>query len=178
VLAVLAEIYQGSGADSESLFTWLRTLTFITYQSGRCQFHDVIRSLILHHVRGHSPAHWGEAHLALAEHYSRLGVDLEKHYHLLCAGSSGALASAAEDMVHGCVSDVAEARRWTQMIVDAGRDAGSAEAARLGERLERSLEATAGAAVIAYMAVLIESGLLSNSALVTASHTVHRFRVG
>lgn len=34
-------------------YTWLRSLPFVTYQSGRCRYHDVVRDSLLRLQRTH-----------------------------------------------------------------------------------------------------------------------------
>ncbi|WP_371528667.1 tetratricopeptide repeat protein [Streptomyces sp. NBC_01283] len=154
-------------ADVPGLFGWLRGLPFVSDRGDRVQYHDVVRAPMLRSQRKRSPRGWAEAHGRLAETFAgwraeaEAGLDadelwgdeawrelrLAESYHLLCAGERGALPAVLRDVVDAC--DVGEgevvARRWAQVLVDAGEDADAAATGRWGRDLLAAL--TEGACV-------------------------------
>ncbi|MEU8932525.1 tetratricopeptide repeat protein [Streptomyces sp. NPDC048409] len=136
-------------------YTWLRSLPFVTYQAGRCRYHDVVRDPMLRLQRTQSPARWQQQHTLLADIHGqrrRAAEDmltpgafwddaawrehrLYETYHRLCARSGPALAEALHDVVQACDHGQADLRRWTQMIALAGRDCADENLTRTGGRL-------------------------------------------
>jgi tetratricopeptide (TPR) repeat protein len=109
---------------------------------------------MLRHVRRESPSSWRAAHDRLADFFGGLrdatgltgregwrdagwaGYAKEEAYHQLCASRPDALVHA----LHGAVdtyywSTLAAARSWTEMIVQAGRDAALPLVTERGEAL-------------------------------------------
>lgn len=146
-------------AEVPGLFGWLRGLPFVSDRGDRVQYHDVVRAPMLRSQRKASPRGWAEAHGRLAETFAgwraeaEVGVDTEElweseawrelrlaeSYHLLCAGERGALPAVLRDAVDACDMGEVVARRWAQVLVDAGEDAGGAAAGRWGRDLLAAL---------------------------------------
>ncbi|MGW0906904.1 tetratricopeptide repeat protein [Streptomyces sp. NPDC002853] len=146
-------------AEVPGLFGWLRGLPFVSERSERVQYHDVVRAPMLRTQRKASPRGWAEAHGRLAETFAgwraeaEAGVDAEElwegeawrelrlaeSYHLLCAGERGALPAVLRDAVDACDMGEVVARRWAQVLVDAGDDAGGAAVGKWGRDLLAAL---------------------------------------
>ncbi|MEV0528413.1 tetratricopeptide repeat protein [Streptomyces sp. NPDC050439] len=154
------------------LFGWLRGLPFVSDRGDRVQYHDVVRAPMLRSQRRGSPRGWAEAHGRLAETFAawraeaEAGVDaaelweseawrelrLAESYHLLCAGERGALPAVLREVVDACDMGEVVARRWAQVLVDAGEDAGAAVAGRWGRDLLAALTENACADALGLLA--------------------------
>ncbi|MFD3575370.1 tetratricopeptide repeat protein [Streptomyces sp. NPDC058644] len=155
------------------LFGWLRGLPFVSDRGDRVRYHDVVRAPMLRLQRNRSPRGWTEAHARLAETFAgwrreaetvlepaELWKDepwrelrLAESYHLLCAGSRAALPVVLRDVVNACDKGEVIARRWVQVLLDAGADAGAAAAGKWGRDL---LDALAGGSCIAALGLLAD----------------------
>ncbi|MGW6026169.1 tetratricopeptide repeat protein [Streptomyces sp. NPDC055099] len=159
-LRVDEDIYRALAPASDADgFEWLRGLPFLTGQTGRHRYHDVIRTPMLRFQRSRSPVQWRRTHAHLAsvfrtwrrEREERLSPDdywddsawrghrLDETYHLLCAQERGALSEALRDAVLACGHTTESLRRWGQLLVQAGTDSDSsgdtADLVRTGQRL-------------------------------------------
>ena len=171
-------------------YTWLRSLPFVTYQTGRCRYHDVVRDPMLRLQRTQSPMRWQQQHTLLADiHGQRRHAAedtlapgefwddaawrehrLNETYHRLCARSGPALSEALHDVVHACDHSKEDLRRWTQMIALAGRDCADENLRRSGDRLiAASQEDTTG--LVATLTHLLAAPALGNAGRVLA-HTL------
>ncbi|MCG0286575.1 tetratricopeptide repeat protein [Streptomyces sp. PSAA01] len=151
---VFAAAVEDEAAD---LYGWLRSLPFVADGAGRCGYHQVVRTAMLRLQRNQSPQAWRARHLRLAEAFARwqrqleetlegdrkweherwLDYRLEEAYHRLCATPEEALREELRAYVCAYI-DYASAsweHRWRQMLVEAGRDSGSASVAAWGDRL-------------------------------------------
>lgn len=160
-------------ADVPGLFGWLRGLPFVSDRADRVQYHDVVRAPMLRSQRKRSPRGWAEAHGGLAETFAGWRAEAEvvldaaglwadepwrelrlaESYHLLCAGERGALPLVLRDVVDACDVGEVVARRWAQVLVDAGEDADAAAAGRWGRDL---LAALAGNACVDALGLLAD----------------------
>ncbi|MGW7689452.1 tetratricopeptide repeat protein [Streptomyces asiaticus] len=145
------------GEEAAELYGWLRSLPFVGDGSGRCRYHQVVRTAMLRLQRNQSPQAWRARHLRLAdafagwqrqiedslegderwEHERWLDYRLEEAYHRLCATPEEALREELRAYVCAYI-DYASAsweHRWRQMLVEAGRDSGSGSVAAWGDRL-------------------------------------------
>ncbi|MFI5897221.1 tetratricopeptide repeat protein [Actinoplanes sp. NPDC051513] len=119
--------------DVADLFAWLVHQAFLRGD----RYHDVVRAPMLRWQRQRSPQRWREAHARLAAaHRDRAeAVDqFEADYHGLCAREltlDEALANAGQVVEAG----IGVARRWAEMIMEAGRDGDDAETYEIGCRL-------------------------------------------
>jgi tetratricopeptide (TPR) repeat protein len=163
--------------DPRTLFTWLRSLSFVSHQAGRCQYHAVVRSAMLRLERGQSPTRWAERHQRLADLYRgwRTALSpsdawgdagwranrLEETYHLLCAQAPGALDEALRAVLRVCGRRLAVAP-WGQAIAQAEEDAGSAATRGWGRRLAQAL-LNPDSSVIAVVELLLTSADLDGS---------------
>ncbi|WP_327324269.1 tetratricopeptide repeat protein [Streptomyces sp. NBC_01210] len=140
-------------ADAAGLFGWLRSLPFVSDRGGSAQYHDVVRNPMLRLQRNSSPQRWSSLHTRLAEAFAGwreaagAGVDpeelweqarwcelrLQESYHLLCAQPQGALPTVLRDGVDACDDSTAEARRWGQVLAEAGEDADADALRQWGE---------------------------------------------
>ncbi|MFH8491238.1 tetratricopeptide repeat protein [Streptomyces longisporoflavus] len=138
-------------------FRWLRGLPFLSDQSGRLRYHDVIRAPMLRAQRTRSPLQWRRRHDHLAslfgtwrrnqertqspEGYSYwddpLWRDhrLDETYHQLCAQGRAALPDALHDAVVACGHSTESLRRWSLLLVQAGKDGDDADLSRTGQHL-------------------------------------------
>ncbi len=131
--------------DAADLFGWLIHQAFIRGD----RYHDVVRAPMLRWQRQRSPQRWREAHarLAAAHRERRDSTDttpweaenwqahqLEAVYHGLCSRElplDAVLADAAEVVKAG----ISVARRWAEVIVEAGRDIDDPETQEVGRSL-------------------------------------------
>ncbi|MFK4065977.1 tetratricopeptide repeat protein [Streptomyces sp. NPDC029674] len=149
-----------AAADVPGIFAWLRGLPFVSDRGDRLQYHDVVRAPMLRLQRHRSPRGWAELHGSLAQAYAGWRAEaapgpaprecwgdeqwrelrLAESYHLLCGAPRDALPVVLRDVVDACDAGAAVARRWAQLLVDAGQDAESARAGAWGRDLLRALE--------------------------------------
>ncbi|MBI0295845.1 tetratricopeptide repeat protein [Streptomyces sp. PRKS01-29] len=145
------------GDEAAELYGWLRSLPFVADSSGRCRYHEVVRTAMLRLRRNQSPQEWRARHLRLADAFARwqrqieetlegdekwsherwLDCRLEEAYHRLCATPEEALREELRAYVCAYI-DYASApweHRWRQMLVEAGQDSGNASVGAWGERL-------------------------------------------
>jgi len=178
----------GDGSSSAPLlFGWLRRLPFVSHQSGRCQYHEVVRSAMIRLERGQSPARWKALHSVLAEQYAQWraavresdawsdaawqALRVEESYHRLCADPAKGLAEALAAAVHACADSPVTAGRWAQMLTQAGDDADAGSLSSWGRRLETSLRAPDNEARIACLSLLLDSGNLPDPVRALALRT-------
>jgi tetratricopeptide (TPR) repeat protein len=115
---------------------------------------------MLRALRAQSPTRWREDHTRLAGTFGRWRAALEaglpadarwddaawqefrvcEVYHRLCAQPQLSLPEALHACVQACDQGTTVARRWAQMLLQAGQDAGAAVLALLGDRLRESTE--------------------------------------
>lgn len=180
---VLAIISRSS--DSRSIFEWLRRLPFVADHAGRCTYHEIVRSSMLRQLRRESPRDWRDKHSRLADHHRRWRDELslsdsvgwadptwqdhrlEETYHRLCANPGGAMQQALSDAVLAYRASSSMARRWAEMIEQAGRDTDSAQVQSWGERL-RGGSQDDEAYSIEYLTELLKFGELGHSERIVA----------
>ncbi|MBU2663447.1 tetratricopeptide repeat protein [Actinoplanes bogorensis] len=147
VLAVLAQ---------PSTLEWLQTLPFVKARAGRYEYHDVVRAPMLRIQKAQSAQNWRSAHHRLADAHEtwrtqvRADPDwtdaewlrhrLEETYHRLCADPAGRLPDALAIGVDAAIAGLTTARRWAEMIRQAGRDSGHDRLQQRGERLVATLD--------------------------------------
>ncbi|MGW5721044.1 tetratricopeptide repeat protein [Amycolatopsis sp. NPDC003865] len=159
-------------ATPDEDFAWLRRLPFVTERATGYRYHDVVRDTMIRTLRRRSPAEWRERHGALAEYFrtacDALGLDegarwqderwqvpaVEEHYHRLCAGVTGAVASVLAALVETMWSRADQAGRWVAMIRQAGADSSSEQLTALGTRLTAATAADGDEAVVALLTCL------------------------
>jgi tetratricopeptide (TPR) repeat protein len=160
------DIYRATVPEAAAdQYAWLCSLPFVSYQAGRCRYHDVVRDPMVRLQRTQSPTRWQQQHTGLAGiHQQRRHASedtlpareywdnaawrehrLNETYHRLCARPGHALPEALHDVVHACDHGIASLRRWTQMIAQAGHDSADESLTLWGDRLTAaSREDTAG----------------------------------
>ncbi|MGW4384368.1 tetratricopeptide repeat protein [Kitasatospora sp. NPDC004531] len=139
------DVYRAAVEDEQAreLFGWLRSMPFVIDRSGRCHYHEVVRTAMLRLQRQQSPARWRRQHErlagAFAEWRSQLGCDalesserwrderwsghrLQETYHRLCADPDRALPLALRELLDAWGHSTATLRRWVQMLARAGQD--------------------------------------------------------
>jgi tetratricopeptide (TPR) repeat protein len=174
---VLRVLIGGEG-DLGGQFSWLRSLSFVTYQAGRCEYHSVVRSAMLRLARGQSPNRWTEQHRRLAEAYRswrmkcRKGevwsdggwrsLKLEETYHLLCAEPAGALSEALVGVLRARSEGVNAVAAWVQMIASAGADTGDAAVQRWAAEMAGSIPRP-GRPVIELLELILRKGGLDTA---------------
>ncbi|MFH8609344.1 tetratricopeptide repeat protein [Streptomyces sp. NPDC018029] len=157
-----------AAADVPGVFAWLRGLPFVSDRGDRLQYHDVVRAPMLRLQRHRSPRGWAELHGLLAQTYAGWRAEAEpgptphecwgdeqwrelrlaESYHLLCGAPRSALPVVLRDVVDACDADAAVARRWAQLLVDAGEDTESAPVGGWGRDLLRALADGGGPAAL------------------------------
>ncbi|MEU5953737.1 hypothetical protein [Streptomyces sp. NPDC047525] len=153
------------GAEGAELFDWLRTLPFVQDSSGRCRYHDVVRTAMLRLQRIQSPSRWQAQHGNLANAFAGWQAQLEDNdgktdeerwrsqrwrdlhlqatYHRLCGDERAGLVAAVRALVHAYVTADSEFRRWVLMVGAAGDDADARAVRDLAKRLLGTLEGEA-----------------------------------
>src|SRR5712691_608337 len=184
VLGVLVGGPDQPDGDQGRLFTWLRSLPFVTHEAGRIQYHEVVRTAMIRLERRQSPTRWRKRHRDLAATYRRWRLDLsgedawdnpswrahkvEETYHLLCADLGKALPSALSEVAYACAKQLTTAARWAQMIAQAGDDAGSDAIRAWGRRLAESLRGSQNEATVTCLGILLREGNLEEAAVPVA----------
>jgi tetratricopeptide (TPR) repeat protein len=150
-------------ADAADVFGWLISQPFVSVQSGRYRYHDVVRPQMVRLLRQRSSQAWQASHRRLADQQrsrlaslgpesgwsdsARLVHRTEEAYHRLCARDL-TLAAALGEAVQAAKAGLSAARRWAEMLADAGRDLddreihtwGATLLASIGEQAEDSLD--------------------------------------
>ena len=156
--------------DRHELFEWLCARPFVTRQAGSWTYHEVVRAAMLRLQRGQSPRDWRDNHIALAAANARWAAETagdsddswsdprwvaytrEQSYHLLCADPRGNRPRALALAVKAAEADPSHARRWAEILTDAGRDADQADLWEWGQRL---LDGIGGTDLTGYLSCLI-----------------------
>jgi tetratricopeptide (TPR) repeat protein len=139
--------------DAAELYGWLRRLSFVLDQEGTCRYHDLVRAPLLRGQRERAPQRWRRFHRRLADlnRESRRALDLtdaqgwadaawqrymlEETYHRLCGTPQAALPGALLSALHAYRAGRPLARRWAEMLRQAGEDTGAESVARWGGEL-------------------------------------------
>ncbi|MCC5479030.1 ATP-binding protein [Streptomyces barringtoniae] len=150
-----------AGDDAADLFTWLRSLPFVTDRAGRCHYHDVVRDTMLRLQRQQSPARWRDQHtrLVIAFRNQRTQLEegappedgwwdsqewrslrLQETYHQLCADPHTFLSQALRELLDAYDQSTATLRRWVRTLLQAGRDADAGEVINWGQQLRAALD--------------------------------------
>ncbi|MEV6835389.1 tetratricopeptide repeat protein [Streptomyces sp. NPDC051133] len=145
--------------EAEALYGWLRGMPFLIDRGTWDEYHDVVRTPMLRMQRRRSPRRWAEQQRELAGIFggwrreraadlvdpwrdaSWRGLLLAETYHLLCTGDPAALRVALQDAVRACGLGDEEARRWAEMLAEAGRDNQDETVLRWGRDLLAAVEA-------------------------------------
>jgi tetratricopeptide (TPR) repeat protein len=154
VLAVLVD-----REEADALFAWLRRMPFIERRGDCWAYHDVVRPQMLRYKRQESPQGWADLHGRLAEYYEGLrdGLGLEEEvgrkdetwqrctlealYHCLCLAPQTQLSAALNGFLAALEAQRSFARRWAEVIGDAGEDAGVPSVQQWGQQLMAGLKA-------------------------------------
>lgn len=167
--------------EAAEQYSWLRRLAFVSDQAGRCRYHDVVRAPMLRLQRTQSPTRWRAAHELLAGAFRTWRVQREEvvqagerwedaiwrehrsseTYHRLCADPRGALRDALTEVADACERGSGTARRWAQLIAQAGTDTADEELAAWGDRLTAASRDDASTAVTVLDALLGHVGVNS-----------------
>ncbi|MFI9806407.1 tetratricopeptide repeat protein [Streptomyces sp. NPDC052301] len=144
--------------EAEALYDWLRGMPFVSERGDRVQYHDVVRAPMLRLQHGRSPRGWTERHERLAETFEgwreerEAGLDdpwaderwrelrLAEAYHRLCAGEQAALPAVLGGLVRAFQRGDEEARRWAEMLVQAGADTRTEAVSHWGRDLLQALQ--------------------------------------
>ncbi|MFI9783783.1 tetratricopeptide repeat protein [Kitasatospora sp. NPDC051984] len=152
------DVYRAAVEDEEAreLFGWLRSMPFVIDRSGRCHYHEVVRTAMLRLQRQQSPVRWRRQHERLATTFGEwraqlacdaeetggrwrderwCGYRLQETYHRLCADPDRALPLALRELLDAWSHSTATLLRWVQMLARAGRDTGTGELQEWGDRL-------------------------------------------
>ena len=154
ILACLVESVQ-----VEALFAWLQTMPFVRKRGDYWEYHEVVRSAMLRYLRTQSPKTWADLHRRLAEHYEavrdQLGLDaeqgridsawqelaLEALYHRLCQAPKANLPTAINGFLAALKAHWAFARRWAEILRQAGEEASAIDCTEWGKNLTDGLVA-------------------------------------
>ncbi|MFC8718029.1 tetratricopeptide repeat protein [Kitasatospora sp. NPDC057198] len=156
------DVYRAAVDDEEvrELFGWLRSLSFVIDRSGRCHYHDVVRTPMLRLQRRQWPTRWQQQHTRLAETFARWRIQraddgaaptrnwrddrwreyrLQETYHRLCADPRQALGPALRELLDAYGQGTAVLRRWVRTLLRAGQDTDAEDVRGWGERLTVAL---------------------------------------
>ncbi|XVV08196.1 tetratricopeptide repeat protein [Actinoplanes sp. CA-131856] len=138
------------GNEVPGLFGWLTDQAFVRLHTDRYRYHDVVRHPMVRWQRQRSPQRWRETHLRLAAVFRdrRERIDpqpkwsntawqennVELTYHELCAQVTR-LETTLADGVNAATAGPAVARRWAEMVTEAGRDLDDTELRTIGGAL-------------------------------------------
>ncbi|MFI1607771.1 tetratricopeptide repeat protein [Streptomyces griseofuscus] len=180
------DIYRAAVGEPEATgYPWLRSLSFVIDQAGRCRYHQVVRSPMLRVQRAASPTQWSRDHTRLADAFKQWRETLEatlpadghwdnqhwrdlrlnQTYHQLCAQPHKALPDSIHETVQACDHGEATQRRWAQTLTQAGHDTNTHTLTQLGENLQ-----DAGTDASFLVAALTQ--LLANPAITTTARTL------
>ncbi|MGW1049175.1 tetratricopeptide repeat protein [Streptomyces sp. NPDC002521] len=155
--------------EADTLYDWLRGMPFVSERGDRVQYHDVVRAPMLRLQRRRSPRGWAERHRRLSETFAgwreerEAGLDdpwtderwrelrLAEAYHRLCAGERAELPPVLAGLVRACQRGDEEARRWAEMLVQAGADTGTEVVSRWGRDLLHAFQASTAAGALALL---------------------------
>jgi tetratricopeptide (TPR) repeat protein len=154
VLAVLVR-----EEEANSLFAWLREMPFVERRGDCWAYHDVVRAQMLRHKRQEAPRSWADLHRRLAEYYEDLrgGLELEEEasrkdetwqghalealYHRLCQAPQTQLAGALNGFLAALKAQRSFARRWAEVVCEAGEEIEASSVQPWGQRLVEGLKA-------------------------------------
>ncbi|MCX7594372.1 MAG: tetratricopeptide repeat protein, partial [Fischerella sp.] len=154
---ILAKLREKQEADG--LFNWLKGMPFVEERSDGWVYHDVIKTQILHHKLLSSPQSWVQLHGKLADYYDTLRNNLQldeqkkwrdqtwqSHtlkivYHRLCQSPQKNLPLALNGFLAALKNQRNFAQNWAETMVQAGKDAETAEVQHWGEKLVEGLKA-------------------------------------
>ena len=165
--------------EAAEQYSWVRRLAFVTDQAGLCRYHDVVRTPMLRLQRTQSPARWHAAHELLAETFRTWRGQREEvvpalerwsdtvwreqrsneTYHRLCADPRRALPEALTETVRACEHGSGTARRWAQLLAQAGTDSADESLTEWGDRLTAACRDDASAVMAVLDALLAHSGM-------------------
>ncbi|MEH2176310.1 tetratricopeptide repeat protein [Nostoc sp.] len=145
--------------EADELFTWLKETSFVNERSDGWVYHDVVKTQMLRHKRLSSPQDWADIHGELANYYDNLRNDLqldEEHkqhdpswqshtlnvfYHNLCQSPQKNLSVSLNEFLAALKNQRKFAQQYAETMLQAGKDADSAEVQRWGEQLANGLKA-------------------------------------
>ncbi|MER6274019.1 tetratricopeptide repeat protein [Streptomyces sp900105755] len=180
------DIYRAAvGAPEATGYPWLRSLSFVIDQAGRCRYHQVVRGPMLRVQRAASPTQWSRDHTRLADAFGQWRQTLEaalpadghwddphwrdlrlnQTYHQLCAQPHKALPDAIHETVQACDHGEATLRRWAQTLTQAGNDTNTPTLTQLCHNLQDT-----GTGTSFLIAALTQ--LLSNPAITPSTRTL------
>ena len=178
VLNVLIE----PGKDIE-VFNWLCGLPFVARQAESWKYHEVVRAAMLRLQRAQSPVQWRANHAILAQAHAQWANEAtgsdgdiwsslpaiehirEQAYHAMCADPTNKLPEALALAVKAAESSIVDARRWAELLTDAGHDSDNLLVTQWGQRLQSDLRE---ASLSAYLSRLINEARLEVADLVLA----------
>ncbi|MFC6022659.1 tetratricopeptide repeat protein [Plantactinospora solaniradicis] len=164
--------------DPSMLYSWLRGQPFVTHNAGVCHYHDIVRASMIRLQRGQSPSIWREQHTKLAAQYRAWRKELalkdddgwknatwqeyilEETYHELCANPAAALPTALENAVFAARAGATMARRWAEMLRQAGQDVNNPAVQRWGGRLYTNID-DADSGRIGFLTALLQEADLA-----------------
>ena len=145
--------------EADELFTWLKETSFVNERSDGWAYHDVVKTQMLRHKRLSSPQGWADIHGKLAEYYDSLRNDLQldeenkqrdpswqSHtlnvsYHNLCQSPQRNLSVSLNEFLAALKNQHKFAQQYAETMLQAGKDADSAEVQRWGKQLASGLKA-------------------------------------
>ncbi|AUB36818.1 Tetratricopeptide [Nostoc flagelliforme CCNUN1] len=145
--------------EADELFSWLKETSFVNERTDGWAYHDVVKTQMLRHKRLASPQGWAEIHGKLAKYYDSVRNDLQLEeeekqrdpswqshtlnmlYHNLCQSPQKNLSVALNEFLTALKNQRKFAQQYAETILQAGKDADSAEVQRWGKQLANGLKA-------------------------------------
>jgi hypothetical protein len=142
--------------DARALFRWLCRLPFVSARAGRYEYHDIVRAPMIRIQRAQSPHRWRDLHRRLADAHRTWRDELssdgdwlnaewfyhrsEEAYHRMCTAPAESLPDILILAVAAAKAGTTVARRWAEMLRDAGRDTENIDGTEWGERLLAAID--------------------------------------
>ncbi|BBD68799.1 tetratricopeptide repeat protein [Nostoc commune NIES-4072] len=145
--------------EADELFSWLKETSFVNERTDGWAYHDVVKTQMLRHKRLSSPQGWADIHGKLADYYHSLRNDLQLEeeekqrdpswqshtlnvlYHNLCQSPQRNLSVSLNQFLAALKNQRKFAQQYAETMLQAGKDADSAEVQRWGEQLVNGLKA-------------------------------------
>ncbi|MBE8969411.1 tetratricopeptide repeat protein [Nostocales cyanobacterium LEGE 12452] len=145
--------------EADELFTWLKETSFVNERTDGWAYHDVVKTQMLRHKRLSSPQGWADIHGKLAQYYDSLRNDLQLEeeekqrdpswqshtlnvlYHNLCQSPQRNLSVSLNEFLAALKNQRKFAQQYAETMLQAGKDADSAEVQHWGEQLANGLKA-------------------------------------
>ncbi len=146
-------------ANSEALFSWLKTMPFVCERSDGWAYHDVVRGQMLRYQHRESANRWAEQHRTLAEYYDGCCQQIQLNdqacysdetwqiyalrrlYHRLCSHPKRELSATLNQFLDALHQNRRFAQQLAALMAQTGCDLEEPALQGWGERLVKGLKA-------------------------------------